>query len=564
MGKNDVNLILKDKTKIIVKSSKQIEKACFVLNCLTLVLSITFLLNQSFDRAWNTFGALFMITLLLNLGAMYRESKRNQLKYIYLFCFMLIMMVTPYINTAISLITERIAYINFITYILLLTPLVMAAMILFLDIKGETTLSNRKVIGIGFKKRKRLISQIALGISLIFLLSGLYYSYCLLSGNNKGYLGLIAASFSVFQGFVFIGSGVTALKLLKKKNRRVLKLSVMSVSLILFLVCMLPLILMPKTIKQAQHEFAAAFSSVKSYSIKEEYKDSFTQYRFSLPQYFFGTADKDFKLKENILFYEGNVEKEKGLKLYFDAYTPSNTDENLPGRNSTLIRIHGGAWVSGDKGVGNMAQVNKYFASQGYTVFDIQYGLNNKAEFNLQGVTPAFVRGDYDIDDMIRHIGIFTKYLEAHKDEYGANLDSVFISGGSAGGHLVTAAGLGIASGKYSDIFSSKLKVKGIIPLYPANGLSVGMGIAGKADLVNPTLNLDKNSPPTLIYQGTRDALVNSRLSEAFKESYFEKASKSCAVLMMPLAGHGSDIYFSTYYNQLFMYYMERFMYMYK
>ena len=31
-------------------------------------------------------------------------------------------------------------------------------------------------------------------------------------------------------------------------------------------------------------------------------------------------------------------------------------------------------------------------------------------------------------------------------------------------------------------------------------------------------------------------------------------------LLTMPYAGHGSDLYFSGYYNQVFLYYMERFM----
>jgi hypothetical protein len=54
---------------------------------------------------------------------------------------------------------------------------------------------------------------------------------------------------------------------------------------------------------------------------------------------------------------------------------PLDRGEDLPGQNSTLIRIHGGGWVSGDKGGSNMVQMNKYFAAQGYIVFDIQYGL---------------------------------------------------------------------------------------------------------------------------------------------------------------------------------------------
>ena len=44
----------------------------------------------------------------------------------------------------------------------------------------------------------------------------------------------------------------------------------------------------------------------------------------------------------------------------------------LPGGNSVLIRIHGGGWKSGDKGLMNNAQMNKYYSL--HVVFDIQYG----------------------------------------------------------------------------------------------------------------------------------------------------------------------------------------------
>ncbi len=84
------------------------------------------------------------------------------------------------------------------------------------------------------------------------------------------------------------------------------------------------------------------------------------------------------------------------------------------------------------------------------------------------GITPAQVRGVYSADDMMQQIGIFTKYLAAHASEYGANLDSVFISGGSAGGQLTGAVALGITSKKYPDWFAGKeVHVRGMIPFYP-------------------------------------------------------------------------------------------------
>jgi acetyl esterase/lipase len=324
---------------------------------------------------------------------------------------------------------------------------------------------------------------------------------------------------------------------------------------------MAPLILMPRAVNDAEKNFTAAFSEQWKGRVEEKDQQYFMNNRFSLAEYLFGKSANayDYKVKKDVQYY-----KDDRVTLYFDAYMPPENSKNLPGKGSTLIRVHGGAWVSGDKGAQNMGQVNAYFASQGYVVFDIQYGLNNVAKFSMQGQTPEYVMGNFSINDMVTHIGKFIKYYEQHASEYGASTDSVFLSGGSAGGHLVTAVGLGITSGKYKEILDTNIKIKGLIPFYPANGLPTSLGIGGDDQLVNPGQLIDKNSPPILIYQGTHDGLVDADNTEKFREDYLESANEKCAILSMPLAGHGSDLYYSVYYNQLFMYYMERFMDTYK
>lgn len=249
--------------------------------------------------------------------------------------------------------------------------------------------------------------------------------------------------------------------------------------------------------------------------------------------------------------------------MYFDAYMPLNKGESLPGENSTIIRIHGGGWVSGDEGMMNMMQMNKYFAAQGYAVFDIQYGIAENPLFSLDPLTPDYKKGDFNIDDIMRHIGIFTKYLANNNGNYSANLDSVFVSGGSAGGHLTCAVALAIASGDYNDIFSENLTVKGLIPFYPANGQMGFFGISGRDEFKNPEKLIETDSPPCLIFQGTHDILNYFSISENIKDTYYAKGNENCAILWMPLGGHASDFYFTSYYNQIFLYYMERFMYLY-
>ncbi|GAI93690.1 unnamed protein product, partial [marine sediment metagenome] len=48
-----------------------------------------------------------------------------------------------------------------------------------------------------------------------------------------------------------------------------------------------------------------------------------------------------------------------------------------------------------------------------------------------------------------------------------------------------------------------------------------------------------------------------------FRNTYLAEGNDECVILWMLLGGHASDFYFSGYYNQIFLYYMERFLYFY-
>ncbi|HMF33505.1 MAG TPA: alpha/beta hydrolase [Candidatus Lokiarchaeia archaeon] len=286
-----------------------------------------------------------------------------------------------------------------------------------------------------------------------------------------------------------------------------------------------------------------------------------------IPGYYLGIPPKDCVIDSNVLYYTGTG-AESYVKLYFDAYLPPNNGVGLPGGNSTIIRIHGGGWVIGDKSMQGMLQVDKYLAAQGYCVFDIQYGLSNASEGILSSLSfanPSNVIGNFSINDMMSQMGVFCQYLVAHQAEYGANMSSTFISGGSAGGQLTCAVALAIANGSYASYFgtaNTALKIRGLIPMYPANGMAAFDQGRSLPEFLDPTLLVNSASPPCLIYQGMQDGLVNPKISQAFKDAYANANNPACALIWLPMAGHGSDLYFSGYYNTFFLYYMERFLYL--
>jgi acetyl esterase/lipase len=322
-----------------------------------------------------------------------------------------------------------------------------------------------------------------------------------------------------------------------------------------FLVFMLPLILTPISIANAEVEFSRAFGSNWRDQLGD--KTQFRQQRLQLPAYFLGIEPERPVIHEHILFYQGTQGVDEGLSLFYDAFLPPPGEQR-----AAIIRIHGGAWVTGNKGRGHRLQLSKFLASRGYVVFDIQYGLNSTAKIARYFNPPGYLRGDYSVDDMVRHVGIFTSYIADKADYYQFDTERVIVSGGSAGGQLAIAAGLAMSGGHYADWFSPDLIVLGIVPMYPGNGIAGEWGITGAMELMDPGLLVEEVSPPVLIFQGTHDGMVPANTAGRFAESYRAKANQTCVVLKMPLGGHSADLHFSGNYNQVYLYYLERFLYL--
>ncbi len=556
---------------------------CF--NSVSIILGFIYLFFQNQTTLWILFGVLLLVNFLFNFVYLYftgryinedssLRKKINILSYIYLLFSPIAVLLMNMGNMLTSVTYSNLLKNNKGSYImvfigffgLLFLCLTISLIILKhrkdADIWIETK-QNAKNGQIQTEKGKGL-RIVFLVISLILLELGVLTSLSMvLGGTNSmlGFLGIGVAHFGLTWGIIFASMLVILLKNLKKTNR-IIFYTAMFFGLTVTSFSLLPTLAIPSTINQAKYNFDEAFNPVFGgnweSAISPGVEEYFLKKPYHITQYFLGAKPKDCKIFVNVLYFNGSVssfEVDKNILLYFDAYLPPNGGIGLPGENSILIRIHGGGWSFGDKGRTNMMQMNKYFAAQGYVVFDIQYGLFNRDKSNP--FTPDYVRGDFSNEDLVRHIGNFTYFLSSHASDYGANLDSVFVSGSSAGGQLACATALGLDSGLYSDLFSPALTIRGLIPYYPANRMNDQTNV-----FQNPALLVEATSPPCLIFQGKQDGLVEPERSEDLLNSYISKGNTNCAILYMPFAGHANDFYFTSQYNQIFLYFMERFMYL--
>jgi acetyl esterase/lipase len=292
--------------------------------------------------------------------------------------------------------------------------------------------------------------------------------------------------------------------------------------------------------------------------------------------YGFPIDESKFTIQTDILYLDNGNDS-----FYFDWYSPHGE-----GPFPVIIAIHGGAWVTGNKGLGNVIPFNKYFASQGYVVFDLQYGLFDIVKtqdemgdlgtfFGSMGelIMPPYNQS-YPIQQQLENIGYFTKILELNSSKYQADLDNVFIVGRSAGAHMASIVTLGHKNPLFAGNFSTTMNITGGIWFYPPTNLNKIMGTFMDT-LLQGSLPLDmqrnkfsatyliNNStiiPPILIVHGEKDKMVDYHNQVLEFYQLANELEHRCLMVIIPWGGHAFDINFQTYGGQMSTFYIERFM----
>ena len=565
------------------------------LNLFCVISGVIYLVIPSNSHYWNFTGILFVLTILFSSSVIFVQGRilntnMTQVKkyriasygyYTFVGVAYLLMFMSNFVGFGPKFTSNiGLGFMIGIGYFgILLYPSVLLMYFLLKFRKDpeyfefdDNILRNKTITG----RILFILRSLIVLISLLLLSFGALIDITILNPRMLRFLGFGLGVFAAQTG-LFIGLGCISCTFLIlytiRRQSKFLKTKIISISFVGFVIssiCFIPLLSTPSFSSNAFSDFSDAYNPYfggdwENVIESSGYSGFFLKNPFQITGYFLGSGIPSCVIIPDILYFDGSISNysiDQNVKLYFDAYLPPNEGIGLPGENSTIIRIHGGGWVLGDKNLMNIRMMNRYLAAQGYCVFDIQYGLNNVS--NLMGgfsVGPENVFANFTLDDMMRHIGNFTHFLEAHSSEYGTNLSSVFVSGGSAGGQLTCAVALSLDSGNYTGIYSDAYTIKGLIPYYPANNISADFAITSKLEWKDPNLLVKSDSPPSLIFQGEKDGLIEESL--IFKKTYSDLGRTDCAVLIFPFGGHGCDFYFPGYYNQVFLYYMERFLFLY-
>lgn len=171
------------------------------------------------------------------------------------------------------------------------------------------------------------------------------------------------------------------------------------------------------------------------------------------------TPRRAMKVLHDLPYYTGPG---ADTKLHaFDLFLPEGKS-NVP----VLFFIHGGGWRGGDKAYAGLDNIVNICVDMGMAVMSVNYRLSPavKHPTHIQDVARAFA------------------WLYNNASRYGINRDVIFVSGGSAGGHL--AALLGLDARYLAEHGLSPKLIKGVMPLSGAYDMAHLFTVASSPGMV--------------------------------------------------------------------------------
>ena len=203
----------------------------------------------------------------------------------------------------------------------------------------------------------------------------------------------------------------------------------------------------------------------------------------------------------------------------------------------TVVYVHGGAWTTGNKNGGYSLELAPAITERGGIFVALNYRLAPEFLF------PAHIQ---DVKCAIR-------FLRAHAVKYGIDPQRIAIIGNSAGGHLVSLAGLTDASAGFDtdEYAHQSSQVQAVVDLYgPADLTPISANSYFQRRLravfgrdpdalrrASPVTYIKAGAPPFFIVHGERDQTVPIAQSVALQAA-LQAVGGQATLLSVRNAGH--------------------------
>lgn len=215
----------------------------------------------------------------------------------------------------------------------------------------------------------------------------------------------------------------------------------------------------------------------------------------------------------------------------------------------TLVQVHGGGWVIGDKREQGRPLM-LHLAARGWVCFAPNYRRSPRATW----------------PDHVVDVKRVIAWVREHGEDYGADPGFLVLTGGSAGGHLVAMAALTANDPRYQPGFEdSDTSVAGCVPYYGVYDLvgetGTSMARVRRRSLLErmvmktadeqayadaSPLEVVKravDAPPFLVIHGQNDTLVPVVEARLFVQRLRELSQQPVCYIELPGTQHAFDVF---------------------
>lgn len=199
---------------------------------------------------------------------------------------------------------------------------------------------------------------------------------------------------------------------------------------------------------------------------------------------------------------------------------------NLSRNKPAIVSFFGGGWNGGT--IKHFYRQSEYWASRGMVAICADYRVAKRHKARpfecLQDAKSAM------------------RWVRAHCKELGIDPERIAAAGGSAGGHLAAATATIKKFNAPDDDLEISCSPDALVLFNPVfdNGPE-GFGYDRVKEYwqdFSPMHNLDKNTPPTIVFLGTKDNLIPVATAKKYKETMESNGSR-CDLFLYDGQGHG-------------------------
>ncbi|MDP6042048.1 MAG: alpha/beta hydrolase, partial [Candidatus Latescibacteria bacterium] len=235
-------------------------------------------------------------------------------------------------------------------------------------------------------------------------------------------------------------------------------------------------------------------------------------------------ASEDIAPDKTVTYKTVTTEKLGNVELKLHIFTPKN--HKLTDKRPAIVFFFGGGWNGGNPN--QFYPHSQYLASRGMVAISAEYRVKTQ-----HGTSPqACVQ---DGKSAIR-------WVRAHAEELGIDPNMLASGGGSAGGHVAAATATVKNFNEEGEDQNISCQPDALVLFNPVfdNGPE-GYGYDRVKEYwqgFSPMHNIDENTPPTIVFLGTKDKLIPTTTAEKYKKIMNDKGGR-CDLHLYEGQAHG-------------------------